>query len=292
MKKALITGAAGLMGQALANYLKENHILLGVDMADNPFPAHRNLRYIQADLADFARLKPEITGFKPDFIFNCAAYSDVDGCETNKRLAEQINIGLVENLLNVPFAKLIHYSSDYVFNGQAGPYAEDDQTDPLSYYGWTKLQSELLLRKSPKNCLIIRTNVLYGNGVNTRSDFMHWVAENLRQNKMIRVVNDQFNNPTYVNSLAEASTEAAQSDYSGVLHLAGPGYYSRYEIAIIIAGLLKLNPDLIKSIPTSELDQTAIRPKKGGLKIDRAAGLLKTKFLDLESGLKIVFNLK
>lgn len=292
MRKILITGAAGLLGQALVNHLKGKHILLCVDIADNPFSAHESLQYIQADLTDFIPIKTEIVSFRSDFIFNCAAYSDVDSCEVNKPLAEKINIGLVENLLGVPFTKLIHYSSDYVFNGQAGPYAEEDRADPLGYYGWTKLQSEKLLQKLLHRCLIIRTNVLYGTAVNTRSNFMQWTAENLRRNRTIRVVNDQFNNPTYAVNLAEATVEAATSDLTGILHLAGPGYYSRYEIAIIIAGFLKLNPDLIKPVTTSELSQTALRPKKGGLKTDKAASLLKTKFICLKDGLKIIYGLE
>jgi len=292
MKKILITGAAGLLGQALINYLRENHILFCVDIADSPFSDQKNLRYIQADLADFKSLKTDITGFRPDIILNCAAYSDVDSCEVNKQLAEKINVGLVENLLSLPYAKLIHYSSDYVFNGRSGPYAEDDQADPLGYYGWTKLQSEKLLQKSSSNSLIIRTNVLYGTAVNTRSNFMQWTAENLRRNRTIRVVNDQFNNPTYAVNLAEATVEAATRDLTGILHLAGPGYYSRFEIATVIANLLKLDSSLIKPVTTSELSQTALRPLKGGLKTDKAASLLKTKFICLKDGLKIIYELE
>jgi len=292
MRKILITGAAGLLGQALVNRLKGNYRILCIDIADNPFSAHKNLLYTQADLVDFMSLKTDIVSFKPDFIFNCAAYSDVDSCEINKQLAEKINVGLVENLLSLPFTKLIHYSSDYVFNGQAGPYAEEDPVDPLGYYGWTKLQSEKLLRKSLHKCLIIRTNVLYGIGVNTRSNFMEWTAENLRQNRTIHVVNDQFNNPTYAINLAEASVEAASNDLAGILHLAGPDYYSRYEIAGIIANLLKLDYGLIKPVTTSELGQMALRPKKGGLKTNKADRLLTTGFLGLKDGLKIIFGLE
>ena len=290
MRKVLITGAAGLLGQALVNHLKENHILLCIDIADNPFSAHKNLRYLQTDLTDFMPLKADMISFKPDFIFNCAAYSDVDSCEVNKQLAEKVNIGLVENLLSIPFTKLIHYSSDYVFDGQAGPYAENDQTHPLDHYGWTKLKSEESLQKSSFNCLIIRTNVLYGTAVNTRPNFMQWTAENLRQNRTIRVVNDQFNNPTYAGNLAEASTEAVTRDFTGIWHLAGPGYYSRFEIATIIADLLKLDTSLIKPVATSELSQTALRPKKGGLKTEKAAALLAAKFFSLKDGLKIIFG--
>jgi len=290
MRKILLTGAAGLLGQALVNRLIENHELLCIDIAANPFSVYENLHYIQADLTDFAPLRLEIANFRPDFIYNCAAYSDVDGCEVSKQLAEMINIDLVKNLLDIPFTKLIHYSSDYVFNGQAGPYAETDPVDPLGYYGWTKLQSEHLIQKSAKNCLIIRTNVLYGTGINTRPDFMRWVAANLQQGRIIRVVADQFNNPTYASSLAQASIEAAACNLTGIWHLAGPDYYSRFEIANIIANLLSLDHHLIRPVSTIELGQPARRPQRGGLKTDKAAGVLKTKFLSLKDGLKMTFR--
>jgi len=290
MNNILITGAAGLLGQSLVNKLKDKANILCIDLSENPFSDLGKINYIQTDLTQFEALRNDILGFKPEFIYNCAAYSDVDGCETNKDLAVRLNIDLVENLMSIPRSKLIHYSSDYVFNGKNGPNSENDQVDPLNHYGWTKTRSEKLIQKSTKDHLIIRTNVLYGAGINIRNNFITWVIDNLRHDNKINVVDDQFNNPTCAGNLAEASIEAAGSQF-GILHIGGADYLSRFDIAIKIAEIFGLNANLINSIKTLDLNQTAIRPLKGGLLIDNAVKILKTRLIGLEEGLRLAFKL-
>jgi dTDP-4-dehydrorhamnose reductase len=295
MRKVLVTGAAGLLGQHLVNHLRSAEIgqkdtsILVMDKADNPFEHSDYLDYLQADLISFDSIKSIIEDFKPDFIFNCAAYTDVDGCEKNKKLADALNVHLVKNLLELQsFKKIIHFSTDYVFNGFNGPYTETDDTDPVGYYGLTKLQSERLLQNSQRHFLIIRTNVLYGTGKNVRPNFITWLIDNLRRNKNLRIITDQLNNPTYAGNLAQAAVEAAQKDYTGVLHVAGADYISRYQIALKTAFHFNLNSELIMPISTDQLGQKARRPLRGGLKITKAQNLLKTKLIGLDEGLKLM----
>lgn len=297
MKRVLITGAAGLLGQHLvsclgtAGTLHKDSSILAIDKADNPFDYSDNLDYLQSDLVAFDTIKPVLENFNPDFIFNCAAYTDVDGCEKNRKLADALNIHLVENLLELlSYEKIIHFSTDYVFNGLDGPYAEMDNTDPVGYYGWTKLRSERVLQSSQRSFLIIRTNVLYGTGKNVRLNFITWLVDNLRQNKILRIITDQLNNPTYAGNLAQAAIEAAQKDYTGVLHVAGADYLSRYQIALKTAIHFNLNSKLIKPTSTDQLGQKAKRPLRGGLKIDKARKLLKTRLLGLDEGLRLMEN--
>ncbi|MEE8418201.1 MAG: SDR family oxidoreductase [candidate division Zixibacteria bacterium] len=294
MKRIIITGAAGLLGQHLIRCLKsdKNHdsdfSILSIDKAANPFKQSANLRYIQTDLIEFDPLKSAIEDFKPDLIFNCASYNDVDGAEENKKLADDINVHLVENLLELSPKKIIHFSSDYVFNGLHGPYSEEDTPLPINHYGQTKYRSERILTESGGNHLIIRSNVLYGTGTDIRPNFVTWLIGSLRRNERVRIVTDQFGNPTYAGNLAEAAIEAARMDFTGILHIAGKDYLSRYEAALKAAAFFNLDSKMITPIITEKLSQPARRPLRAGLTIDKAGKLLKTGLLGLDEGLRLM----
>jgi dTDP-4-dehydrorhamnose reductase len=286
MKKIIITGAAGLLGQHLVKNLKKEHELLGVDIAESPFDNSDNITYLQADLSDFEAVRGKLAAFEPEMIFNCAALSDVDACETDKDLAEKLNFELVNRLLSLQPGKIIYFSSDYVFDGKSGPYTEDDIPEPINYYGATKLHSENILRNSKLNYLIIRTNVLYGGAINVRLNFVGWVIKSLQAGEAIKVVDDQYNNPTLADNLAEAAIEAAFKDITGVLHIAGADYLSRYEMASKIADFFDYPKGLIERVSSDMIKQRARRPTRGGLKIDKAKKVLTTELLGLDRGLQ------
>lgn len=296
MKRIIITGAAGLLGQHLTRRLESNRnndpdfSILSIDKAADPFERSPNIRYMQADLTKFDSIKPALEDFNPDLIFNCASFNDVDSTEENKKLTDDINLHLVENLLAVSFEKIIHFSSDYIFDGQHGPYSEEDTPLPINYYGQTKYRSERILIESGGNHLIIRSNVLYGTGKDIRPNFVTWLVGSLRLNERVRIVTDQFGNPTYAGNLAEAAIEAARKDLTGILHIAGDDYLSRHEAALKAAAFFNFNSELITPITTERLCQPARRPLRGGLKIDKAKKLLKTKLLGLDEGLRLMQN--
>jgi len=286
MKKIIITGAAGLLGQNLiANFDRQDQLLC-VDIAANPFPEYPNIKYLKADLTDFDSVYKELIGFNPDFIFNCAALSDVDACESMAALANKLNVELVEYLLKIPCEKLIHYSSDYVFDGEHGPYSESDTPHPINYYGQTKFQSEKILAGSKSNYLIIRTNVLYGRAKNVKPSFVDWVGERLKREDTLKIAGDQYNNPTLAVNLAMASIEFALKDLTGVIHIAGTEYLSRYDMAIKIAGFLGLPIGLIEKVTSDVIAQKAKRPHRGGLAIAKAAKLLSFELVGFTEGLR------
>ena len=291
MKRVLITGAAGLMGQHIVARMKDYYTILGIDIAENPFISYSNLRYIREDLTRFDRIKSSIDEFAPELVFNCAGMTDVDSCEKDRKLTYDLNVGLVENLLKVKFAKIIHISSDYVFNGENGPYAETEAQSPVDYYGKTKLMSEKILIESDRDYLIIRTNVLFGTGINIRLNYITWLIKNLKQGRKLRIVTDQFNNPIHAGNFTGAAIEAIQSDISGILHIGGADYLSRYEIAIKTAEHFDLNPGLIEATTSRELNQAARRPLKGGVKIDKAKKLLTTRLLPFDEALGLMDDL-
>lgn len=288
MKTVLVTGACGLLGQHLANRLKSKYKVVAVDIAPDIFERYENLIFIHRDLTDSTALTEVISKTKPDIIYNCAAYTDVDGCEKNRDKAYKTNVKLVENLLDSGAKRLVQYSTDHVFNGKRGPYKEDDDTDPIGYYGETKLQSERIILNSHGDHLIIRTNVLFGTGVNIRPNFITWLLENLENGRRLKIATDQYNNPIHADNLAETSIEAEESDLTGILHLAGDSYLSRFETAIKTAEFFSFDRQLILPVKTSELGQSARRPMRGGLKIELAKKLLKIRLLDFDEGLRLL----
>ena len=288
MKTALVTGACGLLGQNLVNQLVSKYNVVAVDVSPDIFERNRNLKFINCDLTEHRALSNLLSKIKPEFIYNCAAYTDVDGCEKYRDKAYTINVELVRNLIDSGTSRIVQYSTDYVFNGDNGPYAENDPTDPVGYYGETKLISERMLLGSSNNNLVIRTNVLFGTGVDIRPNFITWLIASLKQGKKLKIVTDQFNNPIHAENLAAASIEAEEYGLTGVLHLGGADYLSRFEIAVITAEFFKFEKELITPVKTSELGQTAKRPMKGGLKIDLANRMLNTRMLNFEEGLGLI----
>lgn len=212
-------------------------------------------------------VKKVIFDFYPDVVINAAAFTNVDLSETERETAWKINVKGVEYLAEACRtidAKIIHISTDYIFNGLNGPYDENAKADPLGYYGRTKLASENALKISAVTYSVIRTNVLYGIA-NSRPDFVRWVINSLSDKKQISVVNDQFNNPTFVEDLVQAINKIIEFDKYSLYNIGGKDFINRFEFAMLIAEYFNLDKNLIKPIITEELKQPAKRPLKSGL---------------------------
>jgi len=175
----------------------------------------------------------------------------------------------------------IYISTDYVFDGNAGPYAEDQPTKPINYYGQTKLDAEKLIQKSGIPWAIIRTNVLYGNTTIQKASFVRWVIEKLQRFETISIVNDQFGNPTWSFGLAEAIQKIMDKKATGLYHYAGKDYISRFEFALKIAGVYDLDPMLIRKTTTRALNQKAPRPYQAGLTCEKIKKELNVPFYSI-----------
>ena len=288
MRSALVTGACGLLGQHLVNRLKNSYNVTAVDIAPSVFDSHENITFIKRDLTEPGAVSELMADSSPDVVYNCAAFNDVDRCEGERDTASKLNVGVVADLISSGVERLVQFSSDYVFNGQNGPYAEDDDTDPLGHYGRTKLESEKMVLRNEEKHLIIRTNVLFGAGIDIRMNFVMWLIKNLDRGENIKVVTDQYNNPIHADNLAEAAIEAEEKDLAGILHIAGADYLSRYDLAVRTAEYFGYDRDLIHPVTTAELGQTALRPMRGGLKIDKAKKLLTCRLLKFGEGLELL----
>ena len=283
MKSILITGAFGQLGIACSNILEStfNIIKTGINA---------NRDNSKLDVSSKKDVEIFLNLHKPDIILNLAALTDVDGCEQDPERADKINREGVMHLCDGFSGHFIQLSTDYVFDGEDGPYLEDDLTNPISIYGKTKLQAETYLINSTVNYTIIRTNVVYSYSNETKASFLKWVVQSLKDSKHINVVSDQWNNPTSAESLAHFIQRIALFGTHGLYHYADEGLMSRYEFAKLIAKTFELDSDLIKPILTSELNQAASRPLKSGLRTQKVQNELSIVPPSVEKSLIQIFN--
>ncbi|NIM97878.1 MAG: dTDP-4-dehydrorhamnose reductase [candidate division Zixibacteria bacterium] len=288
MKTVLITGANGLLGQKLCRDFSSSHKVIATDIQPNSFVSLPNLSYETLDITDRRALDFHVRFYEPSVIINSAAYTDVDACETHAAQAWATNVGGVRNLVRAckkHNSKVIHLSTDYIFDGENGPYSEDDPPNPVSFYGETKLESEKVIEQGKIDFLIVRTNVLYGFGKKVKKNFLLWLLERLAAGEKLKIVTDQFNNPTLADNLSACILEMTEENLSGVFHIGGAEYLSRYDFALKVAEVFGFEEAEIAPIKSDSLKQKAKRPYRGGLKIQKAQGILKTKLLDVKEGL-------
>ena len=284
-KRILITGASGQLGNSVLNQLFGKYELLATDINKSDT---LNIPFVILDITDLEQIKSTFTNFKPDVIINLASFTDVDGCELNPEKAYLLNTKSVEMLSDNFNGQFIQISSDYVFDGYNGPYSEDDDTNPLSVYGKTKLESEKVLQDSRIDWCLLRTNVLFDYYNSTEASFVKWVIDSLKSNKSINVVDDQWNNPTWTQSLAEIIELVINKNVKGLYNYGGADYLNRFEFAQIIADIFNLDKTLILPISTTSLNQVALRPLKGGLKTEKIEQKFDIKCITLKNSLSTI----
>lgn len=289
MKRILICGSNGLLGQRLALMLssRTEYEVLNTSLHRSFVFDDRLFDYTQLDLTRKGDVKSLISSFQPDVIMNAAALTNVDWCETHREEAWNVNVVGVEHLVEAARkvgARLIHVSTDYVFDGKTGNYSETDQPNPINYYGKAKLAGENAIRVSGIPHTILRTIVVYGHGIKVKQNFALWVIESLRKGTAIQCVDDQISNPTFVGDLAFAVVKAAELERTGLYHICGSEQISRYGFAVEIAGRFGFDPGLIRRITSDQLPQQAARPMKTGFITLKAETELGLKPLNVSQG--------
>ena len=293
MKRILICGANGLLGQRLSLMLstQSDYEVLNTSVERSFVYDNKLFDYNQLDVTNRSDVKSLISSFQPNIILNAAAATNVDWCESNREETWKINVTAVENLVEASRkvgAQLIHVSTDYVFDGKNGPYDETAKPNPLGYYGKTKLASENAIRSEAIRHTIIRTIVLYGSGIRVKANFALWVVNSLKVGKQITVVDDQIGNPTFVGDLAMAMIKAFELNREGIFHIGGGDQLSRYDFAIQAAEVFNLDASLIMRIKTSDLIQTSPRPMISGFITLKAETQLGMRFLNVKEGLTLL----
>lgn len=293
MKRVLVCGSNGLLGQRLAWLLDSDDGYEVLHSSHHRTFAENDILidYTQLDISNRSDVKSLVTSFRPDVILNAAAITNVDYCEKEREQAWKVNVTAVENLVEVCRridAKLVHVSTDYVFDGKTGNYTEADRVNPVNYYGKTKLAGENVILSSGIDYTVLRTIVVYGTGINVRNNFALWVINNLNEGKAIRCAEDQISNPTYVADLAIAMKQCADTDAKGLYHVAGAESLSRYDFALRTAEVFGYDASLINKVRSTDLKQIAQRPLHTTFNIAKAKKDLHYTPVNVTQGLKLL----
>jgi len=249
--KILICGGKGQLGTDCHAILGPKHRVMSVDLDE-------------LDIADRSQVEEAVTAFGPDVILNCAAYTAVDACESRSELAWQVNALGPENLAVAAKrhgVRLVHISTDYVFDGKKTPpepYVETDETHPVSCYGRSKLAGEAAVKKATDNYVILRTAWLYGiGGPNFLKTMLRLTLKD--STRQIRVVNDQFGSPTWSYRLALQIEKLIQAGGQGVYHATSEGHGTWYQLASEFLDRMAVSHCLIPCT-TAEYPTPAARP--------------------------------
>lgn len=249
--KILLTGGSGQLGIECKDVLKD-----GYDIID---PKKEEL-----DITSWDKVIISISQISPDIILNCAGFTDVDKCETENYIAEKVNVEGPRNLAQgaARYEKtIVHISSDFVFNGRKRlpqPYFEDDPMDPISFYGVTKMESEIAVKQNARDYIIVRTGWVYGiHGDNFVKKILVRALE--RGREPIYVVDDQFGCPTWSHTLANQIKVLIDNSKEGVYHATSEGYCSKFEWAKYCLEKLHLKNPIIPC-KSNEFPTPAKRP--------------------------------
>ena len=293
MMKLLVTGANGLLGQKLislsASLQEISFVATGRGENRNPTGKYE---YRQLDVTSREEVSTVLKEINPDVVINCAAMTHVDQCETHQEACWSQNVRALEYLIASCIeanAFLIQLSTDFIFDGLAGPYTEEAVAHPLSYYGKSKLASEDLLKSSPVKSAIVRTVLVYGIAHDmSKSNIILWVKHSLEQGKKIQVINDQWRTPTLAEDLALGCTAIAQKRAEGIFNLSGKDLLTPHEMALKTAHFFKLDASLIEEVDGSVFTQPAQRPARTGFILDKAITELNYNPHSFDEGMAIL----
>jgi len=276
-KKILITGSNGLLGQKLARLLVHNaevEIVASSRGKNKLSQLMPELHFVSLDVTNEQQVDQVIQSEKPTHVIHTAAMTNVDECELNPEACWQLNVSAVQHLVNAcgkNNCHFIHLSTDFIFDGAAGPYRETDKPNPVSYYGKSKLAAEELVQRSSGNWAILRTVLVYGVAHDYgRTNIVLWVKNSLEGKKTIQVVSDQFRTPTLVEDLAVGCWLAVAHNAQGIYHISGKEGLTPYEMALQVADYFQLDKTYIKKVDASTFTQPAKRPPRTGFDISKA----------------------
>lgn len=297
MRKILITGSNGLLGQKLVHALlkRKDVQVIATSLGPNRMIKKDGYVYESLDITNRSEVESLFKKYNPDVIINTAAMTNVDACETKREECWALNVTAVQNIVDIISSEksnchLIHLSTDFIFDGEKGTeYVETDIPNPQSYYALSKFESEKILGKSSVNWAIARTIIVYGIVDNmSRSNIVLWAKDALSKGQKINVVDDQFRSPTLAEDLADGCILIADKKAKGIYHLSGPKTMSILKLVNIVAEQWKLDKSLITPSKSNTLNQAAKRPPRTGFDISKAKRDLGYAPHSFEEGLKIL----
>lgn len=271
--RIFISGASGLVGgNCLKHFTEQGHEVVGSYFS---FPTDQTVYFNTLNLSDPKNF--DLGTFAPDVLVHCGALTHVDYCEDHEEESYLKTVTSTENLikycksLNI---KMIYISTDYVFDGHSGPYSEEDTLNPLSIYARHKLEAETKVCQELPESLILRVTNVYGHEARNKN-FVSRIIEQCLHNQALtlRLPADQYATPVNAWDIARAMLLLLQGGHSGIYHIASTDWMNRVELALHVLKYFPHAKFTLESLKTSELNQAAPRPLRGGL--------LKTKFSEL-----------
>ncbi|MEM8557332.1 MAG: SDR family oxidoreductase [Bacteroidota bacterium] len=275
--RVLVTGANGLVGQAVVRRFASvpEVDVLATSREDLPRFDTGNCGYVPLDLTDAQAIRDVFMDFAPRSVINCAAMAKVEACATDKEACWAVNVEAVETLASACRAhgtRLIQVSTDFVFDGEQPPYAEDDYPAPVNFYGRSKLAAENAVRGAGLHrWAVARTALVFGTGDDLRRrNLATWLCAALEVGEPVRVVTDLIRTPTFVDDLADGLLRIEWQGKAGIYHLAGRETMSVYDFAQRLARHFGFDASLIAPITADELHPEHPRPTATPLLILRA----------------------
>ncbi len=293
-KRILLTGANGLLGQKLVDLLtKQADIdLIATARGANRLPYTDGYTYYPMDITDRQQVLDVVTETQPQVIIHTAAMTNVDQCEAEKDACWAQNVTAVESLVMASRqvdAFLVHVSTDFIFDGTSGPYDEEAEPNPISFYGWSKYAAEKAVTTSDIRWAIARTVLVYGIAHDmSRTNIILWVKKSLEDGKTIKVVTDQWRSPTLAEDLAMGCHLLADKEVKGIFNISGRDFLTPYEMAIKTAEYFSLDQSLITQADSTTFSQPARRPPRTGFVLDKSKFLLGYQPHSFEEGIAVL----
>lgn len=293
--RVLITGSNGLLGQKLVAELRsdEEVDLLATSRGSDRTPDPLGSRYRTMDITLTAEVDAMFGAFKPEVVIHTAAMTNVDACELDPVACKLQNVTATEHLVRASErygSHFIHLSTDFIFDGENGPYREEDVAAPLSIYGHSKLDAErIVINSRLSKWAIARTIIVYGiaDGL-SRSNVVLWAKSALEKGQPIKVVDDQWRMPTLAEDLADGCLRIAKRGATGVYNLSGPDGMSILELVSRVGAFFGLDTSVVSPVKSDSLGQPAKRPPKTGFILDKARKDLGYAPRGFEAGLAVL----
>lgn len=294
MKTILITGSNGLLGQKLVKLIHESgeYKLIATARGENRVKKVVGFTYASMDITNADQVHAVFDKYQPDYVIHGAAMTNVDQCEDDHEGCDQLNVSAVDFIVQAcekHNSFLCHVSTDFIFDGANGPYDEEAEANPVSYYGESKLRGEEIVISSSLKWAIARTILVYGiTEEMSRSNIILWVKNSLESGKSLQIVDDQWRSPTLAEDLAMGCYLIIKKEAEGVFNISGKDVLTPYEMAIKTTEFFNLDQSLITKTDGSKFQQKAKRPPKTGFVITKAQNKLGYNPVSFDEGIAIL----
>jgi len=297
-KTLLVLGASGLTGYKSMQLAKKRFEAYGTFNMRKLSSPDKSM--LQLDVTKEDMLKKTFSEISPDIVLNTTALHNVDYCESHQGEAFNINakvVGIIASLCNNLGSRLIHISTDFVFDGRKGNYSESDFPNPQSVYAKSKLEGEVQAKKAASYS-ILRPSVVYGwtpleiqgsiSSSGKPMNFALWALSKMSKSEELKVVNDQYTSPTLADVLAAIALRVAVKETNDLYHVSGTSCMSRYEFTRKIAASMGYSADIIQPIESKSIAQTAKRPMNSCLNCEKLQNELNYKLLNIDQSLAVM----